>query len=128
MQNSRTINSFYDMLTMDNQIFPYDSAKQTETFLSLKDFEEMLPELHVLYLNRVQRERHENVPENTFVLSEKHLNSMREDAIILNPGPRKEELPDHALNDPRVKFWEQVKNGLYIRMALLSHILKENPK
>jgi len=125
MQNSRTINSFYDMLTLDNQIFPYDSAKQTEgTFLSLKDFEEILPELHVLYLNRVQRERHEIVPKNTFVLSEKHLNSMREDAIILNPGPRREELPDHALNDSRVKFWDQVRNGLCIRMALLHHILK----
>jgi len=126
MQNSRTINSFYDLLTMDNQIFPYDSTQQTSgSFLCLKDFERMLPELHVLYLNRIQKERHEIVPENTFVLSEEHLASMREDAIILNPGPRREELPDHALSDPRVKFWEQVKNGLYIRMALLRHLLSD---
>ena len=92
--------------------------------MDLEDFERMLPEFDVLYLNRLQREIHrrrENSPFYMFKLSEEHLSVMKEDAIILNPGPRLEEMY-FTLEDPRIKFWDQVRNGLYIRMAILRHI------
>ena len=47
---------------------------------------------------------------------------MKKDTIVLNPGPRMEEMP--IIDDSRIKYFEQAKNGLYVRMALLQDILK----
>lgn len=121
IENSRTIRSFSEIMELDgHEVFLYDSAHKE----GLAEFEAMLPDLDVLYLNRVQTERRKHGKEHStsyFRLGERHLSVMKADAIILNPGPRLEEMPEH-LTDPRIMFWDQVRNGLYIRMAILRHI------
>ena len=121
IENSRTVRSFSEIMEMDGvEVFLYDSTEKE----GLSEFEAMLPDLDVLYLNRVQTERRVHGPQchaSYFKLSEEHLSVMKKDAIILNPGPRRDEMPA-KLVDSRIKFWDQVKNGLYVRMALLRHI------
>ena len=123
IDNSRTIRSFSEIMELDgNEVFLYDSTKEE----GLSKFEEMLPDLNVLYLNRIQKERHDDsFPISMFQLSEEHLAVMKPDAIILNPGPRMNEMP-YCITDSRIKFWDQVRNGLYIRMAILRHFFGSN--
>ena len=120
IENSRTIRSFSEIMEDDgHEVFLYDSTEEE----GLAEFEAMLTDLDVLYLNRVQRERHNDnaaiLP--SFRLSDYLLSTMKEDAVILNPGPRQEEMPEY-LTDSRIMFWDQIRNGLYIRMAILRHI------
>ena len=75
-----------------------------------------LPESDVYYLTRVQRERGST---GTYELTERIVRWMPEDCIVLHPFPRNEEIPVWFDDDPRAKYFEQMKNGLYIRMALL---------
>ena len=75
-----------------------------------------LPESDVYYLTRVQRERGST---GTYELTERMVRWMPEDCIVLHPFPRNEEIPVWFDDDPRAKYFEQMKNGLYIRMALL---------
>jgi aspartate carbamoyltransferase catalytic subunit len=119
--NSRTIRSFSEIMEWSgSEVFLYDSTEEE----GLSEFEAMLPDFDVLYLNRVQTERRIHGPQchaSCFNLSQEHLDVMKKDAVILNPGPRKEEM-SAKLEDHRIKFWDQVANGLYIRMAILRHI------
>jgi aspartate carbamoyltransferase catalytic subunit len=85
--------------------------------------EEDIKNCDVLYLNRYQKERHiGNLASNPFVLTPFVLDLLNKDAIILNPGPRQDEMPSNVDQDPRCKYWEQMKNGLYMRMAVLDWI------
>jgi len=127
----------FDSTGHDNKLGPnpgyYDNtSSRCSTRNDIEEFERLMPQFDVLYLNRVQNERHSERgkavdPENddppTFVLDRRRLGLLRQDCVILNPGPRRGELPD--LIDSRIKFWEQIENGFYIRMALLRHVFKE---
>lgn len=86
-----------------------------------------LPNVDVVYLNRVQWERRSNDELDEFWgFDTRHMQVLNKNAIVMNPGPRREEMPAHVVdNDPRNRFWDQVKNGLYIRMALFHQILRE---
>jgi aspartate carbamoyltransferase catalytic subunit len=80
--------------------------------------------MDVVYLNRIQTERwQETCQFNPFVLTEDHLAKLKNMAIVLNPGPRREELPVKFSNGSKIRFWQQVENGQYIRMAILRRIL-----
>ena len=141
LKHSRTIKSLveymssgatefiaFDSTGQGNKLGPnpgfYDNVSQRcHTRNDLKEFEVFMPRFDVLYLNRVQNERHDKaVGWSTFILDRKYLNNLRPDCLILNPGPRQEEMPH--LNDDRIKMWEQVENGFYVRMALLRNLLK----
>ena len=109
-------------------IEPIPHQTKCHTYNDIERFEEMMPQFDVLYLNRVQQERHSDVSgPSTFSLSRKHLRILKPDCLILNPGPRREEMPAD-IKDPRIKMLEQVENGLYVRMALLRHIFSQNAK
>jgi len=78
----------------------------------------------VVYLNRIQNERWDKGMEYTpYILTRENLNVMKP-KIVMNPGPRKEELP--FLDDPRIVFEEQALNGLFVRMAILSDLFSCN--
>lgn len=139
LDKSRTIRSFVEMFKREqsNQFILYDSTGRQAKFRagtryddiwhvsSLEEFEAQMPKMDYLYLNRVQKERHASSTalDSTFVLTEKHLGSLKSRCLILNPGPRRDELPAHLDNWGAVRMWEQVENGLYVRMALLRKIL-----
>jgi aspartate carbamoyltransferase catalytic subunit len=147
LSKSRAIRSFVQLMGRSpmNRFFLYDSTGRGEklcgyqqmtndfTYMeSITQFEERLPELDVLYLNRIQSERWTECPRvngaafKPFVFRKDHLSRMKKSAIVLNPGPRREELPDSVIDLEGVKFWKQVRNGLYLRMALIHGTLHLN--
>ncbi|MDD6206916.1 MAG: aspartate carbamoyltransferase [Clostridiales bacterium] len=90
--------------------------------------EEVLPELDILYMTRVQRERFFNEEDyirlrDSFILDAKKMELAREDMFVLHPLPRVNEIATEVDQDPRAKYFEQAKNGVYVRMALIMKLL-----
>ncbi len=97
-----------------------NNIKYTET----ENLQKILPKTDVLYMTRIQKERFENIKEykkaeNKFILDQKGANTMPKNAIIMHPLPRVEEISKEVDNNKRAVYFEQVENGLYVRMALL---------
>lgn len=81
---------------------------------------DLLPCVDVMYLNRIQSERHgADAGVSQWTLTERATEKMKDAAIILNPGPRKDEMPYPVCRNGRVKMLDQVENGMFLRMALL---------
>ena len=90
--------------------------------------EEAMPQLDILYMTRVQKERFFNEADyirlkDTYVLDPEKLVPAKEDLCILHPLPRVNEITVSVDDDPRACYWKQVKNGKYIRMALIMKLL-----
>ena len=90
--------------------------------------EEVMPELDILYMTRVQKERFLDEEEfdrvkNSFVLNPEKLGTAKKDMIILHPLPRVNEISVAVDEDPRACYFEQVENGKYMRMALILMLL-----
>ena len=93
-----------------------------------RDLAEVLPELDVLYMTRVQRERFFNEEDylrlkDSYILTPEKLENAKADLSILHPLPRVNEITVAVDKDPRAAYWRQVKNGKYIRMALIMKLL-----
>lgn len=89
-----------------------------------ESLEDVLSEAQVLYMTRVQKERFPDerayqAVAGRYQLTAAHLQRMRPDAIVMHPLPRVTELSQAVDADPRATYFRQVKNGLYVRMALL---------
>lgn len=92
------------------------------------DLEAVLPQLDVLYMTRVQRERFFNEEEylrlkDSYVLTPEKLEKAKPELSILHPLPRVNEIAVAVDKDPRAAYWRQVKNGKFIRMALILKLL-----
>lgn len=101
------------------------------TFNETSQMEEVLPNLDVLYMTRIQRERFFNEDDylrlkDTFILDKNKVNMMKKDALIMHPLPRVSEITYEVDDDPRAIYFEQAKLGMYIRMALISLMLGLN--
>lgn len=99
-------------------------------FVETTDLEAALPSLDILYMTRVQRERFFNEEDylrlkDSYILTPDKLTSAKQDLSILHPLPRVNEISVAVDDDPRARYFEQVKNGKYIRMALILKLLKE---
>ena len=91
--------------------------------------EEAIPDLDILYMTRVQRERFFNEEEyirmkDFYVLNNEKLEAARPDMYILHPLPRVNEIAVEVDNDPRAAYFRQAKNGVYMRMALILTLLE----
>lgn len=89
-----------------------------------------LPEMDVLYMTRVQRERFFNEEDylrlkDTYVLTPDKFKTAKSDLCIMHPLPRVNEISVAIDNDPRACYFKQVLNGKYMRMALILKLLKE---
>jgi len=87
-----------------------------------------MPKLDILYMTRVQKERFFNEADyirlkDTYVLDPSKLVPAKEDLCILHPLPRVNEIAVAVDKDPRACYWKQVKNGKFIRMALIMKLL-----
>ncbi|MBR5877877.1 MAG: aspartate carbamoyltransferase, partial [Alistipes sp.] len=97
--------------------------------------EEVLPELDILYMTRVQKERFLDEEEferlkDSFILNPERMKLAKEDMIVLHPLPRVNEITRDVDNDPRAAYFRQVENGKFVRMALIYNLLewsKERP-
>jgi aspartate carbamoyltransferase catalytic subunit len=83
-----------------------------------------IDKINVLYMTRPQIERHadKSIISN-FVLTNELVDKMAKDAIIMHPLPRTKELPPEIDSNYRAKYFDQVKNGLNIRMAILNWLI-----
>ena len=94
------------------------------------DLEAAMPNLDILYMTRVQRERFFNEEDylrlkDSYILTPDKLKSAKADLSILHPLPRVNEISVAIDNDPRACYFKQVLNGKYMRMALILKLLKE---
>lgn len=88
------------------------------------DLKRELPELDVLYVTRLQKERFRQVEDyerlrGGYAVTPEILKGAKEDLIIMHPLPRVDEIPPIVDRDPRAAYFRQVEYGLYVRMALL---------
>lgn len=85
--------------------------------------EDVLLVTNVLYMSRLQKERFSQEEHtNNFVLNKEKMLLANKNMIVLHPLPRNEELSPEIDDDPRCKYIEQMKNGLYMRMTILQNI------
>ena len=89
-----------------------------------------MPELDILYMTRVQRERFFNEEDylrlkDSYILTPDKLRNAREDLCIMHPLPRVNEISVAIDDDPRACYFKQVLYGKYMRMALILKLLKE---
>ncbi len=94
----------------------------------VRSLEDALPELDVLYMTRVQKERFFNEEDyirlkDSFVLRRKMLDSAKDDMIVMHPLPRVNEISVDVDDDPRAAYFYQALMGKYIRMALILFLL-----
>ena len=92
------------------------------------DLESVIPQLDILYMTRVQKERFFNEEDylrlkDSYILTPEKLENAKADLSILHPLPRVNEITVAVDKDPRAAYWRQVKNGKYIRMALILKLL-----
>ena len=88
-----------------------------------------MPELDILYMTRVQRERFFNEQDyirlkDSYILTPEKLENAKKDMAVLHPLPRVNEISTAVDSDPRARYFEQVKNGKFIRMALILKLLE----
>jgi len=107
-----------------------DILKQLNVDYKLTDdFEKVLPEVDVVYMVRLQDEyKHEGISENEIIDTSKYsinnsnINKMKDDAIILHPLPRRNEISIEIDKDKRAKYWQQCENGMWMRVALICNM------
>ena len=93
-----------------------------------RSLEESMPELDILYMTRVQKERFFNEEDylrlkDSYILTPEKLRSAKKDLCILHPLPRVNEISVAVDDDPRACYFKQVRNGRFIRMALILKLL-----
>ena len=99
-------------------------------FVETKSLEEVMPELDVLYMTRVQKERFFNEEDylrlkDSYILTPDKMELAKENMAVLHPLPRVNEISVAIDADPRAAYFEQVLNAKYMRMALILKLLKE---
>ena len=97
-------------------------------YTEVNDLEAALPELDILYMTRVQRERFFNEEDyirlkDSFLLNKKKLANAKDDMFILHPLPRVNEISVEVDDDPRAAYFRQAGFGVYVRMALIATLL-----
>lgn len=101
-------------------------------YKEVRTMDEVLPELDVLYMTRVQRERFFNEEDyirlkDSFILDAEKMKLAPKDLIVLHPLPRVNEIAVEVDDDPRAKYFVQAQNGVYVRMALILMLLNIEP-
>ena len=102
-------------------------------YVQTESLEEYMPELDILYMTRVQRERFFNEEDylrlkDSYILTPQKLKTAKPDLSIMHPLPRVNEISVEIDKDPRACYFKQVLNGKYIRMALILMLLKDAGK
>ena len=104
---------------LDAQNIPYKEVEHIE---------DVMPELDILYMTRVQRERFFNEEDyirlkDFYVLDKKKMTLAKEDMLVLHPLPRVNEISVEVDDDPRAVYFKQAQYGVYVRMALILTLL-----
>ena len=108
-------------------------VKNNMEYYETTSLEDAMPELDILYMTRVQRERFDDLDEyerlkNNYILDTDKLVNAKSDMCILHPLPRVNEITVAVDNDPRACYFKQVFNGKHMRMALILKLLEDAEK
>ena len=100
-------------------------------YVELTKLEDAMPELDILYMTRVQRERFFNEEEymrmkDFYILDNNKMTLAKEDMLVLHPLPRVNEISVEVDKDPRAAYFKQAQYGVYVRMALILTLLEVN--
>ena len=100
-------------------------------YKEVSTMEEAMPDLDVLYMTRVQKERFFNEADyirlkDTYILTPDKLEPAKKDLIVMHPLPRVNEISVAVDDDPRAAYFPQAKYGMFIRMALILKMLEVN--
>lgn len=114
-------------LKVPTYIKDYISASG-KTYVEYKTLEEAIPQLDVLYMTRIQRERFASPEEyeaqkDVYCLDKEKMKLARKDLIVLHPLPRVDEIAVEVDDDPRALYFKQANYGMYVRMALILSML-----
>ena len=106
---------------LDPKNVPYEEVKSLEL---------AIPDLDILYMTRVQKERFFNEEDyirlkDTYILNARKMSLAKEDMLVLHPLPRVNEIAVEVDEDPRAVYFQQAKFGVYVRMALIILLLQE---
>jgi aspartate carbamoyltransferase catalytic subunit len=98
------------------------------TFVETESIHEVIESVDVLYVTRVQKERFTDLAEydrvkDFYVVDEELMERAKEEMIVMHPLPRVGEISYAVDDDPRAAYFRQMRNGMYIRMALLASVL-----
>lgn len=120
-------------LTLPGYIRDDVLQKNNISFTEVRHLEEVMPELDLLYMTRVQRERFFNEEDyvrlkDFYILDKAKMKLAREDMLVLHPLPRVNEISVEVDDDPRAVYFKQAKYGVYIRMALIVTLLAMKEK
>lgn len=99
-------------------------------YVETTSLEDAIPQLDILYMTRIQRERFDSFDEyerlkDSFVLTAEKMRAAKDSMRVLHPLPRVNEISVQVDEDPRAAYFRQALNGKYIRMALILKLLKE---
>lgn len=143
LKNGRTVHSLLSALSLyeGNQFYfvSPDELKMPEkykekivngTYTEHRTIEEIISECDIIYMTRIQRERFESQElydqlKGCYVLDANLMAFAKPDAIVLHPLPRVDEIAVEVDTDPRAKYFEQAKNGVFARMALIIKLVSE---
>ncbi len=97
-------------------------------FEETTSLEDAMPQLDILYMTRVQKERFFNEEDyirlkNSYILTKEKMDAAKPDMAVLHPLPRVNEIALDVDDDPRAAYFEQAQNGVYVRMALIMMLL-----
>ena len=99
-------------------------------FMEVETMEEVMEQLDVLYMTRVQKERFFNEADyirlkDTYILDPEKMRTAKSDMIVMHPLPRVNEISTKLDSDPRAAYFTQARNGRFVRMALIKTLLED---
>lgn len=142
LKYGRTVHSLVIAMTMFNTTFHLVSPVALKlpsavkqyikdkglTYHQYTDIEEVIPQVDICYMTRIQRERFADPMEyervkNAYVLNRKMIEPSKENLKVLHPLPRVNEIHEDVDSSPKAYYFQQARNGVYVRQALLTTIL-----
>ncbi len=99
-------------------------------FKETEKFESIIHQADAVYMTRLQNEydthqkESKNYDEKKYSFQKKHLKTLKHTGVILHPLPRKTEIENNVDEDPRAMYWRQVRNGMWVRVALIAYLFK----
>lgn len=127
-KNNKFVLISTDFLRLPSYIKDVLDAHGAE-YKEVESLEEVIGELDMLYMTRIQRERFASLEEyeaqkNIYVLDNHKMNGAKNDLVVMHPLPRVDEIAIEVDDDPRAMYFKQAKYGVYVRMALILTILE----
>ncbi|CEH13480.1 carbamoyl-phosphate synthase [Ceraceosorus bombacis] len=142
LKNGRTVHALVDLLALYGATLNYVAppglgmpeeikralAKKGVRQYETQNVEDVISSTDVLYVTRIQKERFATTEayeavKGSYIVDQRLLSRAKRQMVVLHPLPRNEELSEDVVFDERCAIWRQVKNGLYVRLALLAMVL-----